>query len=65
MKTLQLPKSLHTVTVLVNVARLYQSFGNALDASLEAALQALGYAGAADTYELAAKARAVLAKGGA
>lgn len=58
-----LPKSLHTVTVLVNVARIFQKMtGAAADEAIRLALGSLGYADAPDVYELAAKARAVLAK---
>jgi hypothetical protein len=52
-----LAKSLHTVTVLHNVARLHMD-AHALPpaAAMLRALQTLGYTGAADPYSLAAKA---------
>ena len=66
-KSQTLAKSLHTVSVLVNVARLIQR--NALPERLceryavDQALIELGYANGADPYGLAAKAVAILSKG--
>lgn len=66
-KSATLAKSLHTVTVLVNVARLAPVPFSIPDARMSAyrvgfALQALGYADAPDTYGLAARAVAILEK---
>ena len=65
-----LAKSLHTVSVLVNVARHYADTiklqtGATLPAesAAAAALCILGYHGAADPYGLAARAVAILEKG--
>lgn len=59
-----LPKSLHTVTVLVNVARAVADLDGTMtcDDALSAARAILGYADSPDTYGLADKARAVLNK---
>jgi hypothetical protein len=63
-KTKTLAKSLHTITAIAAVARLHIASGNmpsplpALAVGL--ALETLGYAGAADPYGLADKARAIL-----
>lgn len=59
-----IPKSLHTVTVLVTVAKLIQAstpYSNA--GAVNAALVLLGYDPATDTYELATKATKQLNKG--
>lgn len=66
-KSKTLAKSLHTVTVLVQVARLRApSHGNSVaeinETALDRALETLGYAGAADPYDLRGKALAVLNK---
>lgn len=61
-ETKALPKSLHTVTAIVQVARLiFDASAKACDpitkvGAVEEALAALGYAGAADPHGLAAKA---------
>jgi hypothetical protein len=62
-KSATLAKSLHTVSVIVNVARHYAESvqlrtGASVDASgaVAAALCILGYDGAADPYGLAARA---------
>ena len=62
-----LPKSLHTVTVLVNVARECMAHREYSDRpgdhdAVADALAILGYTGAPDAYGLADKARAVLSK---
>ena len=70
-KSLTLAKSLHTVSVLVNVAKLAPSpiYGADMPAAMVAryrvgfALEALGYAGAADPHMLAARAVAILESG--
>lgn len=61
-KSQTLAKSLHTVSVLVNVARLRMQLAPTMTAAyaVESALCDLGYHGAADPYGLAAKAVAVL-----
>lgn len=57
-----LPKSLHTVTVLVNVARaLREQEPIALDGALADAVAILGYSKARDAYALIERARAILA----
>ena len=59
-----LPKSLHTVTVLVNVARAIAALngrGREPAEYVDTALSVLGYAGTPDAYGLADKARAILA----
>ena len=64
-------KSLHTVSVLVNVAKHLQDtvpgYGTdphfAAAAAVDGALRVLGYADASDPYGLAAKAVAVLEAG--
>ncbi len=62
MKQNILPKSLHTITVLVNVARQSPYPADAATAVVWA-LGVLGYdATTPDTYQLAAKARAILSK---
>ncbi len=62
MKTI--PKSLHTLTVIVNVARVLdlELVGACGGDSVTAALDVLGYTGAPDEHQLASKARAILAK---
>jgi len=64
MKQNIIPKSLHTVTVIVAVARVYMGapFNQSAAVSIGVAVEALGYADTPDTYELASKARAILAK---
>ena len=59
-----IPKSLHTVTVLVAVARELRQFFPGIETTdaVARALRVLGYADTADTYGLAEKARAILAK---
>lgn len=59
-----IPKSLHTVTAIVNVARaIIVLNGNTSNAdAISAALVILGHADSADTYGLADKARKALAK---
>lgn len=63
-----LPKSLHTVTVLVNVARYVLKHGpcaamKSRAEAVEDALEILGYSRSADTYALAAAAIKQLGKG--
>jgi hypothetical protein len=60
MKTI--PKSLHTITVLVAVARHMLASYETADQAIAAAVILLGYKGAPDEYQLASKARAILAK---
>lgn len=66
-KSATLAKSLHTVSVLVNVARLFMELaaerGQPMSAAyaVESALGMLGYSGAADPYGLAARAVSILA----
>lgn len=60
MKTI--PKSLHTVTVLVAVARIYTDGGHERAHAVTLALHALDYTDSPDTYQLADKARAILAR---
>lgn len=61
MKTI--PKSLHTVTVLVAVAREIRAYRENTDSdAVTDALAILGYADSPDTYQLADKARAILAR---
>lgn len=64
-----MPKSLHTVSVLVNVARLFQQLaatngGARMSAeyAVESAIGSLGYHGVPDPYGLAARAIAILEK---
>jgi hypothetical protein len=65
-KSATLAKSLHTVSVIVNVARREMLLAVHDDASIRpehaisCALATLGYVGASDPYGLAAKALAVL-----
>lgn len=62
-KTKTLAKSLHTVTVLVNVARLVlRDNGGSAEEAVADALQVLGYEGALDPYGLASAAAATLIK---
>jgi hypothetical protein len=66
-KTATLAKSLHTVSVIANVAKALataQGYVNPADFHrfVREALEALGYADATDPYGLAAKAVAVLEK---
>ena len=59
-----MPKSLHTVTVLVRVAALFQRYENcAAEEALDLALIQLGYGAAPDDYGLAASALKQLTKG--
>lgn len=53
---MNLPKSLHTVTVLVAVATELRTDDMTARAAIERALAVLGYNNASDTYGLAAKA---------
>ena len=68
-KSQTLAKSLHTVSVLVNVARHFQHLARyegqdmTADYAVESALGILGYADAADPHGLAAKAVAILEAG--
>lgn len=56
-ETKALPKSLHTVTAIVRVARYAQMLDEMSDAdAVKTALDVLGYAGAPDPHGLAAKA---------
>jgi len=57
-----IPKSLHTVTVLVAVARAAYDEGLNAQEAIADALAVLGYANTPDTYQLADKARKVLAR---
>jgi hypothetical protein len=57
-----IPKSLHTVTVLVAIARLVFPAGEPLKAA-QAAADALGYLDAPDAYGLIERAAAILSKG--
>jgi len=57
-----IPKSLHTVSVLVNVGRIYLSHGNIPAAALGMAVQALGYQDADDPQDLYGKALKQLVK---
>ena len=65
-ETKALPKSLHTVTAIVQVVRLiFDTSAKACNpitkvGAVEEALAALGYAGATDPHGLAAKALKVL-----
>ena len=65
--TKPIPKSLHTVTVIVRLARFFRGFtvmGDDLNArSIAYAVEKLGYADTPDTHELAAKALEILEKG--
>lgn len=62
--TKPLAKSLHTVTAVVRVAQMIATYEriNDPDSLIPAALEALGYHGAADPYDLAGHARKALAK---
>lgn len=71
-KTKTLAKSLHTVTALVQVARLHETHGvgsNLLDPDaarerqIDSAMATLGYAGASDPYGLRGKALKALTAG--
>ena len=55
-----IPKSLHTVTALVNVARELRLMG--VDDPIGTAASVLGYSRLADPYGLCAKAEALLNK---
>lgn len=64
-ESLHIPKSLHTVTVIARVAadlRDSGRIGREFTDAVAAAIAILGYADASDTYGLADKARAVLAR---
>jgi hypothetical protein len=50
-------KSLHTVTVIVQVAREFRKGFHSTDEALRLALETLGLAGRPDPYGLAAQAR--------
>jgi hypothetical protein len=58
-----LAKSLHTVTVLVTVCRLYMDRLDSPEAAMTEALSDLGLAGKPDPYGLAAQALRLIAKG--
>ncbi len=59
-----LPKSLHTVTVLVNVAQMIQRLNDQIDeCAVGSALTVLGYDGSPDAYGLAAKAVKAMRQG--
>jgi hypothetical protein len=59
-----IPKSLHTVTALVNVARILRAPGESAASAVDRAAIVLGYgAGSVDQYGLLAKATATLGKG--
>ncbi len=59
-----IPKSLHTVTVLVNVARVIQRVTDETNSSaVQSARLALGYGDTPDTYDLAAKAVKAMGQG--
>lgn len=57
-----LAKSLHTVTVLVTLARFYMDRVDTVETAMSEALSDLGLAGKADPYGLVAKASAILSK---
>lgn len=61
--TKPLPKSLHTVTVLVAIARAHDARMGAPYNGLDYALDILGYSGCRDEYSLRAQAAAKLSKG--
>lgn len=54
----QIPKSLHTITAIANVARFIKTVHTHADdaAAIRSAVIVLGYIDTPDTYELAAKA---------
>lgn len=53
-----MPKSLHTVTVLVKLARhAMETYSDNIDGAISWALEFLGYSRSQDTYGLAAAAR--------
>jgi hypothetical protein len=56
-----IPKSLHTITVIVNVARTMPAHDNPYE-RIESALAILGYAGTPDPYGLKDKAAGILSK---
>jgi hypothetical protein len=56
-------QSLHTVTVIVQVARVYIKGFYTVDQALELSLETLGLAGRPDPYGLAAQARKQLMVG--
>lgn len=63
-KSKTLAKSLHTVTVLVQVARLIQRLNNeTAESALVSAMIELGYLDAADPYDLRGKALTQLKRG--
>lgn len=57
-----IPKSLHTVTVLVAMAQLYIDMGYSLAGAMTRTVTALGYTDSPDTYSLVASAMGKLAK---
>lgn len=57
-----IPKSLHTVTVLVTMAQLYVDMGYSLTGAMERTVTALGYADTPDAYELVKQATVKLVK---
>lgn len=56
--TKPIPKSLHTITVFINVAKLLRTHNPKMTkkAAIRAAVRNLGYALARDPYDLASKA---------
>lgn len=65
-RTHQIPKSLHTITVFVRVAKLIQATdqtGLRNDDAIERAAAVLGYGDTPDNYELKAKALKQLNEG--
>ena len=57
-----IPKSLHTVTVLVTMAQLYVDMGYSVAGAMERTVVALGYADSPDVYNLVQQATAKLVK---
>lgn len=57
-----IPKSLHTVTVLVTMAQLYVDMGYSLTGAMDRTVAALGYTDTPDVYELVKQAAAKLVK---
>ena len=58
-----LPKSLHTVTVLVNLSRYITVIGYGYETALQLALEILGYMECEDTHHLKDAALRQLTKG--
>jgi len=59
-----IPKSLHTVTVLVAMATIYRDMGYSVQGSIDRTLSALGYDILQDDYKLAEQALHKLNKKG-